>query len=204
MTSRRSSGAEVGARIERQRQPQVRLQAALVELIEDDGGDAFQRRILLQQPREHALGDDLDARARARRAYRGACGSRRCRPTLSPRVCAMRAATARAASRRGSSIDETPAAPPSAPRAAPAAPRCSCRRRAAPAAPRRDASARAAQSAGSAASIGSPELTRCGRARRAAGRACRPGCTLKAAYQASTLRTTPLTRNLRRAVRVAQ
>ena len=60
-------GCERCARIEAQREPEVCLQAALVELIEDDRGHPFERRILLQQPGEHALGHDLDAR-RARDA----------------------------------------------------------------------------------------------------------------------------------------
>jgi len=55
-------GREVGARIEAQRNSQIGLQAAFVELVENDGGDALERRITLQQPRQHALGNHLDAR----------------------------------------------------------------------------------------------------------------------------------------------
>jgi hypothetical protein len=55
-------GVEVGARIEGERKPQVRLQTALVELIEDHRGHALERRVLLQHAGEHALGDHLDAR----------------------------------------------------------------------------------------------------------------------------------------------
>ena len=52
------------ARLQRERQPQIRLQAALVELVEDHEPDALERRVLVQHPREHALGHHLDARAR--------------------------------------------------------------------------------------------------------------------------------------------
>jgi len=53
--------SEVLLHVERQGERQVRLQAALVELIEDHGGDALERRIALHHARQHALGDDLDA-----------------------------------------------------------------------------------------------------------------------------------------------
>ena len=43
----------------------VPLQVAFVELVEDHAGDAFERGIVLQHPGQDALGDDLDARARA-------------------------------------------------------------------------------------------------------------------------------------------
>ncbi len=41
------------------------MQAALVKLVEQNRGDSFERRIALQHAREHAFGDDLDARALA-------------------------------------------------------------------------------------------------------------------------------------------
>ena len=60
-------GCEMLARIETECEPQVGLEAALVELVEDEGGDALERRVALQQPGQHPFGDDLDAR-RARDA----------------------------------------------------------------------------------------------------------------------------------------
>ncbi len=55
--------AEHGAGLEGERQPEIGGQVPLVELIEADGGDAVQPRILLQHPREDPLGHDLDAGA---------------------------------------------------------------------------------------------------------------------------------------------
>ncbi len=52
--------AQPSARIERQRKPQIRVERALVELVEQHRGDPFQFRILEHEPREHALGDHLD------------------------------------------------------------------------------------------------------------------------------------------------
>ena len=47
--------------IEAEGQPQVRLQVALVELVEDHQPDFFQRGIALQAPGQYALGHHLDA-----------------------------------------------------------------------------------------------------------------------------------------------
>jgi hypothetical protein len=58
-------GRDVPLRIERERETDVRVQAALVELVEDHGRDAAERRIALQHPREYAFRDDLEARRRA-------------------------------------------------------------------------------------------------------------------------------------------
>ena len=113
--------------------PEVGLQAALVELVEDHAADAGQLRVRLEHPGEDALGDHLDARAR--RPPRRGCGSRRVPPTGSPRPSARRSAAARAATRRGSSIRMRPGdqAGLAGDRAAPA---WSCRRRAGPGARR--------------------------------------------------------------------
>ena len=66
---RHDQDAQVGAyerlRAEREREPQVRVETALVELVEDDEANAVQRRITLQAPREDALGHHLDARVRS-------------------------------------------------------------------------------------------------------------------------------------------
>ena len=57
----RSQGA---LRFECQCQPQVGVQAAFVEFIEEEDSDVFQRGVVLQQTRKQAFGDDLDASAR--------------------------------------------------------------------------------------------------------------------------------------------
>jgi hypothetical protein len=54
-------GPEVAAGVEGEGQPEVRLQAALVELVEDHQSHAFQAGITLQPPGEDALGHHLDA-----------------------------------------------------------------------------------------------------------------------------------------------
>ena len=91
-------------------------------------------------------------------------------PGLSPRVCAMRAATARAATRRGSSSSRRfPCAQGSSSNAS-----GTTLLLPAPGGASSTAEAcvfRAASSAGSAASIGSPDLTRCARAHPAPGTA---------------------------------
>ncbi len=50
--------------IERQREAEISVEAALVELVEEDGGDTLERRIVEDHAGEDALGDDLDTRAR--------------------------------------------------------------------------------------------------------------------------------------------
>ena len=65
IASTRSSGATCRCASSAKREPDVGVQAALVELVEQHGRDAVERRIALQHPREHAFGDDLDARALA-------------------------------------------------------------------------------------------------------------------------------------------
>ncbi len=57
--------AQVALRIECQRETEVRLQVALVELVEDHAADVFERRIALQSARQDALGHYLDARRSA-------------------------------------------------------------------------------------------------------------------------------------------
>jgi hypothetical protein len=47
-----------------QREPEIGIERALMEFVEQDGGDAFEHRIVENKPAEHALGDDLDPRAR--------------------------------------------------------------------------------------------------------------------------------------------
>ncbi len=50
-----------GARVQGQRQGEIGVEAALVELVEDHQAYAGQFRVGLQAPRQQALGDDLDA-----------------------------------------------------------------------------------------------------------------------------------------------
>ena len=49
--------------VARQRQSEIGVERAFVEFVEQHRGNAVERRIVEHQPREHALGDDLDARA---------------------------------------------------------------------------------------------------------------------------------------------
>ena len=55
-------GTELAARVQAQRESQVAVQAALVELVEDDDRHVLERRIGIEQADQNALGDDLDAR----------------------------------------------------------------------------------------------------------------------------------------------
>ncbi len=48
-----------------QRQPEVRIETALVKFVEDHDADAVERGVVLQSARQDALRHDLDARARA-------------------------------------------------------------------------------------------------------------------------------------------
>ena len=52
--------AQLRLRIERKREPEVGLQAALVKLIEDHATRSFERRVALQHPREDTFGHDFD------------------------------------------------------------------------------------------------------------------------------------------------
>ena len=54
--------AQGGARVEAERQPEVRRQAAFVKFVEDDPADAVEGRVVLQKARQDAFGDDFDAR----------------------------------------------------------------------------------------------------------------------------------------------
>ena len=56
--------AKVPLRFDAEREAEVAVQVPLVEFVEDHQRDAFERRVVLQHPREDALGHDLDARAR--------------------------------------------------------------------------------------------------------------------------------------------
>ncbi|MFO1061193.1 MAG: hypothetical protein U1E53_30030 [Dongiaceae bacterium] len=58
-------GAQRGARLEAERQAEIALQRALMHLVEDHRRDPGEAGILLQQPGQDALGQHLDAGARA-------------------------------------------------------------------------------------------------------------------------------------------
>ena len=63
MTSSRKSSRKRLLRIEREREAEVGVERALVELVEQHRRDALERGIVEDHAREHALGDDLDAGA---------------------------------------------------------------------------------------------------------------------------------------------
>ncbi len=55
-------GAQALLHVARQRQAEVAVEGALVELVEQNGGDARERGVVEDEAREHALGHHLDAR----------------------------------------------------------------------------------------------------------------------------------------------
>ena len=57
--------AQVSLTFEAQRKPQIGVQAAFMELVEDHAADAREARIVLDHPRENALRDHFDARLAA-------------------------------------------------------------------------------------------------------------------------------------------
>jgi uncharacterized protein YqgC (DUF456 family) len=95
--------AQLRLHIERQRKSQVGVQTSLVELIEDHAAHPLERGVPLQPPGEDTFGHDFDtgllpdARVGARAVANRLADA-------SSSVVAMRVATARAATRRGSSI----------------------------------------------------------------------------------------------------
>ena len=58
--TRRSSRSD-RLRLAAQGEGQVGVQAALVELVEDHAADPVERRVVLQQPEQDAVGHHLDA-----------------------------------------------------------------------------------------------------------------------------------------------
>ena len=123
--------AQLRLRVEHQREPEVGLQTALVEFVEDHAARPLERRVALQLPREDAFGHDFDAGPRADARVGARAVADRVAGGLAERAspCARRPrARRRAAARASRSV--APRA--SRPRAARAARPCSCRRRAAP------------------------------------------------------------------------
>src|SRR5690606_17832854 len=53
--------AKDAARLQRQCESEIRLEASLVEFVEDHEPNAVERRIILQQARQHPFGDHFDA-----------------------------------------------------------------------------------------------------------------------------------------------
>ena len=140
--------------VERQRQPKIGIERALVEFVEQQRRDAVERRIVEHHAGEHALGHDLDAgRPRHLRAEAHAVADGL--PDLLPK---RRRHARRGGARREPARlqhDDLLVLRPRLVARAPAARASSCRRRAARPAPPRCASRSAAVSAGSASSIGS-------------------------------------------------
>ena len=140
--------------VEAQRQRQIGFQRALVHLVQDDRGDAVQRRIGLQPADQQPLGDHLDARRRRYRGVQPGAEADRAADWLADAAmpCARR--------RRGSPAGAVPASGcgrrrARVRRAAPAAPASSCRHPAAPPARHCGRAASVASSAGRASATGS-------------------------------------------------
>ena len=57
-------------RVEREGETEIGVERALVELVEQNGRDAFERGIIEDLPGEHALGHDLDAGAFRHEAFK--------------------------------------------------------------------------------------------------------------------------------------
>ena len=127
--------AQAALRIERQREAEIRIEGALVELVEEHGGDAVERGIVEDHAGEHALGHDLDAGFAADLGAEAHAQAHRLADGLAER---LRHARGRSAGGEPARLqhDDLAAVRPRARRAAPAAPGWSCRRRAAPRAPR--------------------------------------------------------------------
>ena len=65
MTTMRRSSRSERPRAQREREAEVSVETSLVELVEHEDADAVERRVALKPARQHALGDDLDARGAA-------------------------------------------------------------------------------------------------------------------------------------------
>ncbi len=78
MATSRRSGLATPLRIERQRQPEIAVEAALMHLVEQHGGDARQLRIGLDAVAENPLGEHEDARRRRLARCPGGSHSRWC------------------------------------------------------------------------------------------------------------------------------
>ena len=107
MTRRRRSSPQAALRVERQREAEIGVEGALVELVEQHRRDALERRIVEDHAGEHALGDDLDARpapilepSRTRKPTVSPTSSPSVRP-CAPLPPARRAGAARAGSACG-------------------------------------------------------------------------------------------------------
>ena len=94
--------AQAALAVERERETEVGIERALMELVEQHRADTGKLGIIEDHSGEDALGDDLDACLRPRFRDHPRAQSDRS-PTASDRECAMRSAAARAAIRRGSS-----------------------------------------------------------------------------------------------------
>ena len=146
-------GAQRGLRVEREGEAEIAVEAALVHLVEQHGGDAGKLRIGLDALQEDAFGEDGDPGRAPSACCRAGSHSRSCRrparrpapPSARPRRARRGGAATAAGSRRRTR----------ARRAKRARPPSSCRRRAARRARRCFARRKASSRPGSAASIGS-------------------------------------------------
>ena len=146
--------AQALLRVAREREPEIGIQRPLVEFVEQHRGDAVERRIVEDQPREDAFGDDLDARALRHLGAEADAQAHRVADLLAQRRRHARGGGAGGEPARLEHEDLS-CPSPTARRSAPAARAWSCRRPAAPPARRHRARASAAVSPGSAASMGS-------------------------------------------------
>jgi len=94
--------------IKGEREAEIGVEAALVELVEQYRRDARQFRVVEKHTGEDTLGDDFDTGFRAHAAIEPDAMKPTVSPIFSPSVTAIRCAAARAARRRGSSMTMRP------------------------------------------------------------------------------------------------
>ena len=99
----RKSLPQAGLAVECEGKPQIGIERALVELVEQHRADAGKLGIVKDHAGKDALGDDLDTCLRPGFRDHPRAQSNPLSDSLADRVCAMRSAAARAAMRRGSS-----------------------------------------------------------------------------------------------------
>ena len=110
MASEAQIGPQFRRGVERQREREVAVEAALMNLVEQHRRHAGKFGIGLQAGEEHAVGHGDDPRAPCRPCCRAASGSRSS-PRRFARSRAINSAAARAARRRGTSSRMRPVAP---------------------------------------------------------------------------------------------
>ena len=108
MTTSFRSGRRGALEPAQEREREVAVEVALVELVEDDRADRRERGVGEEPPGEEPLGDEADPRPRAGDLLEADLVADASRPTRSPSSSATRRAASRAASRRGSSTTTSP------------------------------------------------------------------------------------------------